>query len=213
MRTTFVAVIAAIRFYRESLARYLADMDGITVLGSAGTPVEAEVLLERAESAIVLFDVARVNDIGLIHLVREAAPGARIIALGLPELRSELLACAEEGIVGFVGRDSSLEELVLAIRAAAREEFECAPTLAGALLRHVGQLAAAQRLAPAGVALTPREREIGALIERGLSNKEIASLLHIELPTVKNHVHNLLEKLQVSTRGQAAAVYRALAER
>ena len=64
LQTTLVAVIAAIRFYRESLARYLADMDGITVLGSAGTPVEAEVLLEQAESAIVLFDVARVSDIG-----------------------------------------------------------------------------------------------------------------------------------------------------
>jgi DNA-binding NarL/FixJ family response regulator len=211
--STSVAVIGATRFYRESLARFLAEGDGITFLGTAATPAEAAGLLAGSETAIVLFDVVRTSDLRAIHLVREVAPGARIVALGLPELESEILACAEEGIVGFVGRDRSLEELVLAIRAAARGDFECSPALSGALLRHVGTLAAAHRRAPGGVALTPREDEVGALIERGLSNKEIARSLHIELPTVKNHVHNLLEKLQVSTRGQAAAVYRTLPPR
>ena len=59
--------------------------------------------------------------------------------------------------------------------------------------------------------LTAREREIAPLLERGLSNKEIASQLHIEVATVKNHVHNLLEKLQVGSRGEAAARLRVIA--
>ena len=85
--------------------------------------------------------------------------------------------------------------------------------MAGALLRHVGRLAEQQRRALGGGKLTNREHEIVLLIADGLSNKEIARELHIELPTVKNYVHNLLEKLDVATRGQAAALVRTLPRR
>ena len=73
------------------------------------------------------------------------------------------------------------------------------------LLRRVGRDAEAP---PAAAPLTAREREIAELIEKGLSNKEIATRLQIELPTVKNHVHNILTKLKATRRGQAAAMLR-----
>jgi two-component system nitrate/nitrite response regulator NarL len=72
----------------------------------------------------------------------------------------------------------------------------------------VAALAGTRRAAPSPVQLTPREHEIGALISRGLSNKNIARTLQLQLATVKNHVHNILEKLNVRTRGEAGALLR-----
>lgn len=205
-----VLIFGEIRFYCESLARFLSDTDGLVVLGAVSCEAEASTLLAQDEPVIVLLDVAQPGDVSRVRMLRSMAACAQVIALGLPELEREVLAYAEEGIVGFVSRDRSLEDLVLAIRSAARGELECSPSVSAALLRHVGRLAAEQRRIPGGVPLTRREQEIALLIEHGLSNKEIAHELHIELPTVKNHVHNLLEKLHVSTRGQAAAVVRTL---
>ena len=82
----------------------------------------------------------------------------------------------------------------------------CSPKLAAVLLRRVARDAGEQRPAPG--ALTAREREIAELIEQGCSNKEIAERLEIGLPTVKNHVHNILTKLNATRRGQAAAMLR-----
>src|SRR5437773_985410 len=84
--------------------------------------------------------------------------------------------------------------------------------LAASLLRRVATLAAEQAPVSAAERLTSREREIVRLIDDGLSNKQIAGELHIELPTVKNHVHNILEKLQVQRRSEAAARVRESAE-
>ena len=84
------------------------------------------------------------------------------------------------------------------------------PRLAGTLLRRIGALARERHDDEPDVRLTARETQILALIDDGLANKEIASRLHISLPTVKNHVHNLLEKLDVTRRGEAVARARAL---
>jgi two-component system nitrate/nitrite response regulator NarL len=201
-------VVGEIRFYRESLAAFLADTDSIALEGTASSASEAAPFFAGGEAVIVLLDVAFPSDIEAVRRIRSLAPNARVIALGLPELEADVLAYAEEGIVGFVGRDRSLEELVQAIESAAQGHLDCSPELSGALLRHVGRLAAEQRRNLGGASLTRREQEIVVLIEQGLSNKEIARCLQIELPTVKNHVHHVLEKLKVSTRGQAAALVR-----
>ena len=88
-------------------------------------------------------------------------------------------------------------------------ELPCSPGVAGALLRRVAALAAERRGECGLERLTAREVEVLRLIERGLANREIAAQLCIELRTVKNHVHRILEKLGVDRRGQAAALMRA----
>jgi len=90
-----------------------------------------------------------------------------------------------------------------------RGEAVCSPRVAGALLRRIAALATDGRSDRVPAHLTKREREIMGLIDEGLSNKEIAKRLRIEVATVKNHVHNILEKLQVHRRGEAAARVRA----
>jgi DNA-binding CsgD family transcriptional regulator len=123
----------------------------------------------------------------------------------------ELIACAEAGIVGFVTRDASVDDLVDAIRNALRGEVICSARVSGLLFQRMAALSGATQ-APSNMRLlTRRECEIAKLVYEGMSNKEIARSLRIASATVKNHVHNILEKLQVSRRSAAAAILRRAA--
>jgi two-component system, NarL family, nitrate/nitrite response regulator NarL len=112
---------------------------------------------------------------------------------------------AEEGTAGYVPRDAGLADLEACVHSVARGEALYTPRMAAALLRRIAALAAERRPQPPRAKLTLREREIAALMREGLSNKEIASVLSIEASTVKNHVHNILAKLDVHRRAEAAA--------
>jgi two-component system nitrate/nitrite response regulator NarL len=132
-----------------------------------------------------------------------------LVALGVPEQEESVIRCAEAGIAAFVTRESSLPELVRVLQSALRGETLCSPSMARALLGRLATLAAEREPKPATAVLTVREVEILGLIDEGLSNKQIAARLVIELPTVKNHVHNILGKLDVRRRGDAAKQLRA----
>jgi DNA-binding NarL/FixJ family response regulator len=140
---------------------------------------------------------------GCAQRLRDAANGIKIVAFALGEVDRELIACAEAGVSAFVGRDGSHQDLLRAIDQARRGEFSVSPHQAGLLLGRIAELAETRPLSPGK--LTRREREIVPLIERGLSNKEIARQLSIETATIKNHVHNILEKMQLRSRGEVAA--------
>jgi two-component system, NarL family, nitrate/nitrite response regulator NarL len=129
--------------------------------------------------------------------------------LGLPETDEAVLAYAEAGIAGYVSRDGSVQDLVTAIEGAVKGELRCSPRLAGTILRRLAWRAAVGGDVSPRTTLTSRETEIVRLIDQGLSNKEIAVRLGIEVATVKNHVHNLLDKLRVHRRSEAAARLRA----
>ena len=104
--------------------------------------------------------------------------------------------------------DASVDDLVDAIRKALRGEVICSARVTGLLFQRVAALSEATQ-APSNMRpLTRRECEIAKLVNKGMSNKEIARSLRIASATVKNHVHNILEKLQVSRRGAAAAILR-----
>jgi DNA-binding NarL/FixJ family response regulator len=140
-------------------------------------------------------------------IVEETA--TRVLALGVADRVDDVLACAEAGAAGYVTRDASLDELVAAVHATTHSELVIAPAMAAALLQRAGHLARARAVdRQPDVKLTAREIQIVALIDAGLSNKQIAARLSIELSTVKNHVHNILDKLDVTRRNDAAAVVR-----
>ena len=132
-----------------------------------------------------------------------------MLAICVPGDERSVLACVEAGAVAYVTCEASLRELIAAVTRLARGEALCSPRMAGILLRRLASLAASCEPA-AGAALTRRELEVIELVGEGLSNKEIARRLSIELSTVKNHVHNILEKLGVNGRHEAAAVAREL---
>jgi two-component system, NarL family, nitrate/nitrite response regulator NarL len=197
-----IFILSPVRIYHEGLSHVLAAEPAIRVLGTAAALEDAVALREEGVD-VVLFDVgARHGVAGLRELARYE--GLRVIALGVVEDQESVIACAEAGIAGYVTPHSSLPELVQTIQAAVRGDFSCPPHIAAGLLRRLA--AVAPREMPVSQArLTLREREIVSLIERGLSNKEIARRLGIQVATVKNHVHNILDKLGVARRADAVA--------
>lgn len=204
---TRVLVVGDVRIYRDGLAEVLARETGVEIVGTAAGQAEVDDGVRKLRPDVVLLDTAMAGAIETIRSVATMGTGAQVVALGVPEREREVLDCAEAGVAGYVTRAASLADLVAAVAGVARGEVLCSPRMAAALLRRVAALAA-ERTPAAEALLTRRELEIVELIDAGLSNKEIARRLSIEPATVKNHVHNILEKLKVDRRAQAAALVR-----
>jgi two-component system nitrate/nitrite response regulator NarL len=200
-----VFICAAIRLYREGLAQVLGSGTGIVVVGTAAAPVEATECLRQLDVDVLLVDMAAVDAFSALPRLRSAAPGAKVIALAVLERVQEVLSWAEAGIEGYLTYEASIADLVSTVDGVHRGQLICSPLMAGELLRHIGRLAAGQA-AGSDVALTTRQREIAALLGDGLSNKDIAQRLSLSLSTVKNHVHAILAKLQVSRRAEVRQV-------
>lgn len=205
-----VFIVASVRLYRQGLTDALNADPRFRVIGSAATSAEALATMIRfaALPRVVVVDVG--VDAGLIcaRRLRASLPEVSLVALAIDDTDDSVVAWAEAGVAGFVTRDTSLEELMSVVECVAGGGTRCSPSATAALLRRLAELASHRASGPRIFQLTPREREVVALIDRGLSNKQIASELHIELATVKNHVHSVLEKLQVDRRGAAAAAVR-----
>jgi two-component system nitrate/nitrite response regulator NarL len=203
-----VVIIHRQRLWREGLTFVLSQQQNITVVGSVAKASEILEEIEglRPEVMLMDFSLPERDGLGEVRLIRKTCPGVKILMIGLPELESDILACIEAGAAGYLPQEASLAELLNNIQAVAAGEAFCSPRVAGFLFSRIAEGARArERLQALGlVHLTQREREIVALIEEGLSNKEIAVRLRVELQTVKNHVHNVLEKLQLHSRREVA---------
>ena len=203
-----VVVVSPMRIYREGLAHVLGQQAGVVVVDVAARIDEMAPLLAARDVDVVLFDLTTPGGLTALRQLASSA-GVKVVVLGLPDDEGPILACARAGIAGYVTQDATLAELTQRIRDATIGEFTCSPQLAATLLRSLAASPAGHRPAP-GTRLTPRECEIIGLIERGLSNKEIARKLTIQLATVKNHVHNILEKLSVRRRSDAVRAARSM---
>jgi two-component system, NarL family, nitrate/nitrite response regulator NarL len=204
-----VFVLVAVRLYRDGIADALARDARFWVVGRCGAlqDAESQLLLLPAAPAVTVVDLGLPEGAGAARSLRALWPDMSIVALGVPEVDADIVQLAEAGVDGLVTQDASLAELLDAVAAAVRNEALTTPTVAGVLLRRVASLAGEHRPTEDAY-LTRREREIVVLISRGLSNKEIAQSLRIELSTVKNHVHNILEKLHVHRRAEAVSAAR-----
>ena len=201
---TRVLVISEIRLYREGLERFLAGDGRLEAVGSAGGWRAAEPVIADAAPEVALIDLGMPDAAAAIRRLLNLFPATKVVALGLTDDEDEVLDWAEVGISGYVCRDGTLEDLVGAVESAVREELRCSDKLAAALLHRVGALASRLETSPGAGLLTAREREVLRFVERGLTNKQISSRLYIEVTTVKNHVHNILEKISVQDRHAAA---------
>lgn len=203
-----VMVLADVRLYREGLANLVGAHDKLTLVGAG--PVDGDVIARviAARPDIVLLDVEAACSTTVVRDLQRLAPQIRVIAYGVQDEERQALRCAETGVAAFVMGDASGQELIGTILALARGEFQCSPRVAAMLVRRVSALAQGIEPEPQHARLTPREQGILALINEGLSNKDIARRLGIELSTVKNHVHHILEKMHALRRAQAAASFR-----
>lgn len=200
-----VLLAIAVRLYREGLAVALAAHDTIQVHATTGPPSAVLAAARSLQPQVVIVDVSAAGAIELMRDLRAARPAARILAFAVEEKVDTLLSYADAGADGFFDSSGTLPELVDAIGQAAGGGLPCSPRVAAQLLHFAVHRAA--HPVPHGPAnsLTSREREVFELLRLGRSNKEIASALYIAEATVKNHVHHVLAKMQVTTRGKAAA--------
>jgi DNA-binding NarL/FixJ family response regulator len=134
-------------------------------------------------------------------------PGLKTIVIGVPNIDGDILSCIEKvGAAGYVLTEHSLDDVVCNVLAVMNGESLCSPRIANLAFSRMSTLArqpSTNMPAQNGACLTRRESEIARLIDQGLSNKEIAARLYIEVSTVKNHVHNILDKLQLHNRHSA----------
>lgn len=195
-------VIGAVRAFRESLAASVAATGKVRVVGTSAPGPRLAQKVNELGADVVLLDMGIDDALGTLRSLVEALPQARVMAVALP--KADLIACAEAGAAGFALADAPLDEIVAATEGVVRGELYCSPEIAAALLGRVAALASMQHAQTASP-LTVRELEIVELLEERLSNKEIAKRLSIEPSTVKNHVHNILDKLGVATRADAVA--------
>lgn len=207
--TVRVLVVCPVRLYRDGIANRLRREPGMTVVGGVAGPEAALACLAESGPAVVLLDAAVLGSVDLVRRLSETAPGTTVLALALAEEGRAVVKCAEAGIVGYVPPRASLDDLVGAVRGAVHGELRCPPHIAGSLFRRLTTLARERRDpprrdAPRRAALTQREREVLDLLGEGHTNKAIARRLGIEVATVKNHVHRVLEKLDVKGRTAAA---------
>jgi DNA-binding NarL/FixJ family response regulator len=201
-----VFIVADVSVHREGLQELLEREARIQVVGTAPTVPEATAEISELGPDVVLLDVAGEERVAAITALVHAIPGVKVVACSVPETEHDVIPCAEAGVAACLPRETTLADLTATIERVASGESSASPRVAAMLLRRVATLA--ERNSPEAN-LTAREEEILVLIDDGLSNKQIARRLSIELPTVKNHVHNILEKLHVHRRYEAAARMRA----
>jgi two-component system nitrate/nitrite response regulator NarL len=202
-----ILLISQVRILRDALVAALQGVHGNQACGAFSRDT-VEAALAAFVPALVVVDAAHPEGAALVSTVRAQAPTASVVVLAAGERDEEFLAWADVGISGYLGPDASADDLLSAVRRVDAGEVACPPRLTALLLnRFAGR--SSERAERAGLfSLTSREQEIAELLADGLSNKLIARRLCVALPTVKNHVHSILEKWDCRSRGEAAARYR-----
>jgi len=199
--------ISHMHLLREALVAILQSTGDHQALG-AFSHETVEAAVSESVPAVIIVDASHPEATALVAVARAHAPKASVVILSMHELEEEFLAWADIGIAGYLGPDISAQDLLSTVRRVGAGEVICPPRLTALLLNRFANRST-ERAARASVhALTSREHEIAGLLADGMSNKLIARRLQVALPTVKNHVHSILEKWDVRSRGEAAARYR-----
>lgn len=212
-----IIIYSNIRIYREGLANVLSNLESIQVVGAENGFEGAIIKISQTCPDVVLLDMTMVGAFCAAKKIIQRYPKSKVVALSAPEAEKEVIECAEAGIAGYVAREASLDELVDAVKGTNNGEIRYPPKIATFIFNQIRRLAQGAEnpsmittksleTNDVEIDLTNRERQVSRLIYEGLSNKQIARTLTIEVSTVKNHVHNILVKLDVKSRGQVVSL-------
>jgi len=190
------------RMFAESIARLLADEEGIAVLGTASTGGEGIVLAERLQPDVVLLDyqMPDLDGVTVAARIKAARPETMVVMVTGSADDRVLVAAIEAGCSGFITKDQVAGEVASAVRAAAAGEALITPQMLGRLLpklRHTST--------HVGADLTVRELEVLGLLAEGLPTRTIADRLHLSVNTIRNHVQSVLTKLGAHSKLEAVA--------
>jgi two-component system nitrate/nitrite response regulator NarL len=204
-------LVNEIRLMGNVIVAALEDAPDIQVIGCVTTADEALHVIHETvvDVALVSTSLPDHGGLRLTSAIIEISPATKVLALGLTEEKKRVLRYIEAGASGYILQEDSLEDLVQIVRAIQQGKVFVSPQIAAAMMARLTDLAqmftGIETNMTDTTSLTSREVEVLELISRGCTNQQIAQQLVIEVGTVKNHVHNILEKLNVSSRGEAAS--------
>jgi DNA-binding NarL/FixJ family response regulator len=199
-----VLVVDDQELFRRGLTMLLNVEDDIEVVGEAADGSTAGALAAGLTPDVVLMDVRmpKVTGIEACVAIKDAAPSARIIMLTVSDEEADLYEAVKNGASGYLLKDSSIDEVAQAVRVVADGQSLISPSMAIKLLDEFKQVSRSEQQV-ATPRVTDRELDVLRLVAQGLNNREIGARLFISENTVKNHVRNILEKLQLQSRMEA----------
>jgi len=207
-----VLFIADSRILRKGIVAMISECRDITVAAVSRMRQNALTNAGSVKPHVVLMDLGldSQNSVNVVQSVKKEFPGIKIIGMGLAPAQSDILEFVQAGAEGFILKNASGGEVIKTIRAVAAGERVLPYSMTGSLFTQVTKYAIkhGKKILSAAIRVTEREKEIVALIVKGMSNKQIASSLNIATFTVKSHVHNILEKLALHSRVQIANYFR-----
>lgn len=199
------------RIYREGLELLLSRRPDVSKVRAFDSRSAIGEMSAKRACDVILVDVSLGADgaapSAQIGDAYNNANGVPIVALGFNEAESEVLDLIEAGATAFVSKGDSIDDLIGIVESAARGEARLSPHIVHMMQERLARMSCDRRAGSQGLnKLSPRERHILDLVGQRLSNKEIARTLGLEVSTIKNHVHNIIAKLGVKNRTQAAAM-------
>jgi DNA-binding NarL/FixJ family response regulator len=198
--------------FRRGLEMVLQGEAGLDLVGQASDGAEAVQVAGEVVPDVVLMDIRmpKISGIEAARLMKEVAPSAKIVMLTISDEEEDLFEAIRAGASGYLLKDIPLDELADSVRSVHGGQSLINPSMAGKLLTEFATLARHAEGEPAKHApapkLTDREMEVLRLVARGMNNRDIAKELFISENTVKNHVRNILEKLQIHSRMEAVMI-------
>jgi two-component system NarL family response regulator len=201
------------RILRDGITALLDKEKDFTVTGLSDGERDVVAMTRKVKPHVVLLDLGleSKNSLEIVENLKKEFPGIKIIGMGLAPSQADIMEFVQAGADGFILKDATLEDVANTIRSVSAGRIVLPSSMTTSLFFQIAEhaLLKGKRNLRGATRMTQREKEIIALISDGMSNKQIASNLNIATFTVKSHVHNILEKLELQSRLQIARYSRA----
>lgn len=204
------------RLVCDSIRSALDNESDVYVVGCATSSEEVHFLIPHSNIVLLGTELKDASAVQVLDEIRLTHPDTKALVLGVAKNPEEILRYVEAGASGYILENESVEKMVNKLKATSQEKAIISPSVAAAMMNRLTKLAnmetpfAYVETRQTNLSeLTSREQEVLQLITKGYTNQEIADELIIECGTVKNHVHNILKKLEVSNRHEAASIYQS----
>jgi len=210
VETIKVLIVDDHTLFRRGLAAVMANHSDLEVVGEAADGLQGIEKTRELKPDVILMDLnmPRCSGLEAIQALQAEMPGVNVLVLTVSEMEEDLFLSVKYGARGYLLKNSEPEELVQAIHLVARGEAIVSPHMAMKLLTEFQDLTTGVQKKPAeevNSELSPREGEVLELVAKGATNREIGDALFISENTVKTHLQNIMEKLHLANRSQAAA--------